>query len=66
MPKVSTLAGVSSQYQFKVFCPPSMADNSVSLLAAKSTQVLRADRVVVGNKERGAIGGTLGVLPLTH
>ena len=35
-----------------------MADNSLTLPAAKSTQVPQVDRVVVGNEERGATGGT--------
>ena len=36
-----------------------MADNSLTLPAAKSTQVPQADRVVVGDEERGPTGGTL-------
>ena len=35
-----------------------MADNSLTLAAAESTQMPQADRVVVGNEERGAIGST--------
>ena len=57
MPQVSTFAGVISQYPFQVFSPL-MADNSLTLLSAESSQMPQADRVVVGNEERGAIGGT--------
>ena len=41
-----------------MFSPPLMADNSLTLPAAQSTQVPQVDRMVVGNEERGAIGGT--------
>ena len=58
MPQVSTSAGISSQHPSQVLNPPSMADNSLTLLAAESTQVPQTDRVVVGTEERGAIGGT--------
>ena len=58
MSQVSTWAGVSSQYPSQVFNPPSMADNSLTLPAVESTWVPQADRVVVGNGERGATGGT--------
>ena len=34
-----------------------MADNRLTLLAAKSTWVPQADRVVVGNEEIGVTGG---------
>ena len=37
--------------------PPSMADNNLTLLAAKSTKVPQTDRAIVGN-ERGSTGGT--------
>ena len=66
MPQVSTLTGVSSQYHSQVFSPLSMADNSLSLLAAKSTWVSPADRMVVGSEERCATGGTFYVFPLAH
>ena len=55
LPQVSNSAGVSSQYPSNVFSPPLMADNSLTLLAAKSTQRSQADGVVVRNEERGAI-----------
>ena len=58
MPKVSTSAGVNSQYPSQMFSPPSMTDSSLTLPAAKFTQVPQVDRVVVGNEERGAIGST--------
>ena len=35
-----------------------MADNSLTLPAAKSTEVPQADRLFVENGERGATGGT--------
>ena len=35
-----------------------MAANSLTLLAAESTWVPQADRVIVGNEERSAAGGT--------
>ena len=55
---VCTLAGASSQYPFQVFTPPSEDYNSLTLLAATSTLLTEVDRMVVGNEERGAIGGT--------
>ena len=55
IPQVITSTGVSPQYQSLAFGPPLMADSSLTLLAAKSTQV---DRMVIGNEERLAIGGT--------
>ena len=51
MPQVSTLTGVSCQYLFQVFNPLSVADNSITLLAAKSTHVHQADRVVIAMKK---------------
>ena len=47
-----------SQYPFQVFSPPLMADNGLTLLASKYSQVPKADRDAVGNEERGAIGAT--------
>ena len=38
--------------------PPSTADNSLTLPAAKSTQVPQADRVVIRNEEENATRGT--------
>ena len=35
-----------------------MANHSLTLQAAKSTQVAQVDRVLVGNEERGATGGS--------
>ena len=35
-----------------------VADSSLTLPASKSTWVPQADRMVIGNEERGAIGGT--------
>ena len=35
-----------------------MADNNLTLQAARSTQVPYADRVVIENEERDATGGT--------
>ena len=58
IPQVNTSAGVSSQYPCQVFSLPLMADNSLTLPAAESAWVPQADRVVVGNEERDAIGGT--------
>ena len=58
MPKVSMLAGLSFQYPSQVFSPPFMADKSLTLPAAESTWVPQADRVIVGNKERGATGSS--------
>ena len=55
---VSTSTGVSPQYPSQVFSPPSVADNALTLLAAESTWVPQVDRMVIGNEERGAIGGT--------
>ena len=51
IPQINTSAGVSSQCPSQVFSPPSMADNSLTLLAAKSIHVLQVDMVVVGNEE---------------
>ena len=51
MPQVSTSTWVNSKYPSKVFSPPSRADSSLTLLAAKSTWVPQADRVVVENEE---------------
>ena len=47
MPQVSTSAGVSSQYPSQVFSPPLMADNSLTVPAAESTQVPQVDRMIV-------------------
>ena len=58
MPNMSTSVGVNSQYPFQIFSPPSMADNNLTLPAAKSTQVPQAERLAIGNKETGATGGT--------
>ena len=54
---MSTLVGVNSQYSSQVLIPHLMADNNLTLLAAKSTQVPQAERVVIRNEERGATGG---------
>ena len=43
-----------------------MADNSLTLLPSDSTHVPQADKLVVGNEERGASGAPISVLPLTH
>ena len=62
MPLVSTSTGISPQCPSQVFSPLSGADNSLTLLAAGYTQVPQMDRMVIGNEERGAIGGTpLGI-----
>ena len=58
MPQVSTSTGVGSQCPSQVLSPPSGADSSFTLLAAESTQVPQGDRMVIGNEERCAIGGT--------
>ena len=59
MCQVSTSAGVISQYPSEVYSPPPlMADNNPTLTATESTWVLKAERVVVGNKERGATEGS--------
>ena len=50
-PLVSTSAGLTPQYPFQVLSPPLIAENSLTLLEAKSTQVPQADRVVGGNIE---------------
>ena len=47
MPKVSTSTRVSPQYQSQVLSPPLGADSTLSLLAAESTWVPQADRMVI-------------------
>ena len=58
MTQVRSSTWASPQYQSQVFIPPSVADSSLTLPAAKSTQVPQMDRMVIWNEERDAIGGT--------
>ena len=58
MPQVTTSVGVIFQYPSQVLSSPLMADNKLTLPAAESTQMPQADRVITGNEEKGAIGGT--------
>ena len=58
MPEVSTSTGVNPQYPSQEFSPLLVADNSLTLAAAECTWVPQVDTMVIGNKERGAIGGT--------
>ena len=47
-----------SQYPSQVLSLPLMADNNLTLPAAKSTLVPKADRVIARNEEWSATGGT--------
>ena len=51
MPQVSTSVGETSQYPSQVLSPPFMADNSLTLQAAKSTWVPQAERLVIRNED---------------
>ena len=58
MPQASTSTGVSPQYPSQAFSSPSVGDISLTLSAAESTLVPQVDRMVIGNEERSATGGT--------